>query len=184
MKRYILVTVVGAVLAGCGTPNNAPITDASSTFKVEKATNPTPTARPTFPETEYAALSKAGAAVVSGQAFLKTRGGDVKVGAGNSIYLHPVTSYSTFERLHIGDPGGLAPYDPRVINYMRETIADATGRFTFKKVPDGEYYLAGKIKWEVPHISRYGSYMETQGGWIWKTVAVKNGEPVEVMLTE
>jgi hypothetical protein len=37
-----------------------------------------PQQRMPFPEHEYQSLAKSGSAVVKGQAFLKTRGGDVK----------------------------------------------------------------------------------------------------------
>lgn len=47
-----------------------------------------------FPQEEYSSLPEAGTAVVHGQAFLKTRGGDVKTAAGEEVILNPVTSYS------------------------------------------------------------------------------------------
>lgn len=53
-----------------------------------------PIPRVLFQESEYLALPKTGTATIIGQAFLKTRGGDVKTAAGNEILLNPVTSYS------------------------------------------------------------------------------------------
>lgn len=161
MKRIIAMAALTAILAGCATANR----------------DYNPTRRPVFPEAEYAALAKTGSATVTGQLFMRTRGGDVKTGAGDTIYLNPVTSYSAFAYEHRSDPDGMTDADPRLFPYMRNTVADATGRFTFKNVPDGEYYLSGKVTWEVPN-------MATQGGTIWKQITVKNGESVEAMLTK
>ncbi len=44
-----------------------------------------PVQRIPFPEAEYATLKMNGTAVIRGQAFLKTRGGDVKTAAGNEV---------------------------------------------------------------------------------------------------
>jgi hypothetical protein len=165
MKRVLSTTLFAAVIVGCAS---------------ERPTI-TPLPRPPFPEAEYAALPKTGTGVVTGQAFLKTRGGDVKTGAGNTIYLNPVTSYSKYAYEFRYSSGGIAPPDPRIYGYMRETIADASGRFTFRNVPAGEYYVTGKVTWEAP--TGYQHSMQTQGGAIWKPVTVDDGATVEVMLT-
>ena len=123
MERMLLAAVAAASLASCAAP---------------RVYVPTPIERPPFPEAEYAALAKTGTATVTGQAFLKTRGGDVKTGAGNAVYLNPVTSYSKFAYDHRLAYDGLSPVDQRMNAYLRQTVADASGRFSFKNVPDGE----------------------------------------------
>lgn len=153
------------MLAGCGAPRTSQRI-----------------ARPTFPEAEYAALPRTGIAIVSGQGFLKTRGGDVKTAAGNTVFLEPATSYSKFaNELRLPSNVYVAPPDPRMKQYTRETVADGSGRFSFKNVPDGEYYLGTTVSWEAP--TGYKFSLQTQGGLITKKIAVKNGEPVDVMLT-
>ena len=47
-----------------------------------------------FPIAEYEMLNRKGTGIVTGQAFLRTRSGDVKTTAGDEILLNPVTSYS------------------------------------------------------------------------------------------
>jgi hypothetical protein len=170
MKRLLLTAALATTVAGC--------------MPMYTYTPPLMIQRPAFPSAEYAALPKTGTATVTGQAFLKTRGGDVKTGAGNPIFLEPVTSYSTFAYSHKDYSGPLTPPAPQLEQYKRSVIADASGRFTFRNVPDGNYYLSGRVSWEVPNISKYTSYMSTQGGDIWKTITVKDGQSVEVMLTE
>jgi hypothetical protein len=165
MKRLILALATAATLAGCAAPKQAVSLQ-----------------RPPFPDAEYAALVQNGTAVVMGQVFLKTRGGDVKTGAGNVVYLNPATSYSKFAFQHSRYPGGLDAPDSRLHGYMRQTVADASGRFTFKNVPAGEYYVTGKVTWEAFDSNARG--LRPQGGAIWKLIAVDEGETVEVMVTD
>lgn len=166
MKKIILSAALALTLSGCVT-----------------YTPPSPVMRPPFPEAEYAALNKTGSAVVAGQAFLKTRGGDVKTGAGNAVYIMPVTSYSTFAYDQRSADAPLSQPDPRMNAFTRETAADASGRFSFKNVPNGNYYIKTSVTWEVPTGGKY-SYMSTQGGDLWKTVRVENDESVDVIITE
>lgn len=60
----------------------------------------------------------------------------------------------------------MTPPDPRLLGYMRQTIANASGRFKFRNVPASEYYVTGQVTWEVPGLC-------TQGGAIWKLISVQ-----------
>lgn len=134
-----------------------------------------------FNEAEYAPYVGEGTVSIYGDAFLKTRGGDVKKGAGNEVFLNPVTSYSTewFERTIIGGQP-LEAADPRALKYHRKTRADGDGKFEFEKLPPGEYYLACFISWEIP--GPYGSAQST-GGWVYAKVKLVPGERKKVVLT-
>ena len=167
MKRLIIIAALAISVTGCAT---------------RRAPPPPLLARPTFPIAEYEALPKTGSGAVTGQAFLKTRGGDVKTGAGNKIYLYPVTSYLLWDEAN--SRSKKTSIDSRFYEFRRETIADASGRFTFKNVPNGDYKLTGEVTWQVPQVTKYSSYMSTQGGWITKMITVANGETTEIMLTE
>lgn len=133
-----------------------------------------------FPEGEYLALPKTGTATVRGQAFLKTRGGDVKTAAGNRVLLNPVTSYSLewYVRAYIQNQRIESP-DPRIAAYVPIEIADGSGRFVFKNVPAGEYFVTTEVTWEAP--TGYG--LQTQGGLVSKRIKVNAGEEVEVIVT-
>jgi len=135
-----------------------------------------------FPTSEYDMLAKRGTGVVKGQAFLKTRGGDVKLAAGNEITLNPVTSYSDqwYQTAYLGNKP-LAEPDPRYDDYILTTIADGDGRFAFKNVPPGRYYLTTAIVWEVPS---YGGSTSQTGARVCKVIEVVNDKTVNVILTK
>jgi hypothetical protein len=134
-----------------------------------------------FTEDEYLPYTKDGTGNIKGQAFLKTKSGDVKYGAGNTIYLIPNTSY-TKELMDkaIEKCGGFTTnMDYRLNKYIKTTIADGEGRFEFLKLPPGDYYVGCQVAWQ--YATRYGA-MPT-GGNIVKPANVKEGESVKVILT-
>lgn len=162
MQKLMVVTVM-LTLTGCAVPQVQPIE------------------RIAFPENEYIQLKKIGTSTVKGQAFLKTRGGDVKVAAGEKVWLNPVTSYSNqwYESHLLNRPLGTA--DPRQDQYIKETTADGSGRFAFRNVPSGDYYITTKVLWE--SATGYGGGLVTQGGFISQKIKINDHEEVEIILT-
>lgn len=141
-----------------------------------------PIPRIAFPIQEYKALAKTGTGIVEGQAFLRTRGGDVKVGAGSSVILNPRTSYSDqWYQVNYLQRRPMEMADYAQVEYHIETIADAEGRFSFSNVPPGQYYATTKITWEAP-VGYNGSLM-LQGDWISKRIIVKDNATTKVILT-
>jgi len=134
-----------------------------------------------FVPEEYEPYAGEGTATISGQAFAKTRGGDVKYGAGCNVVMNPVTSYSRewwARAVRVGDR--LAAPDPRILAYTHQTTADGEGRFTFEKLKPGDYYVACWITWEVP--SRYST--SKQAVCVGKLIRVGDGESVNVVLPQ
>lgn len=133
-----------------------------------------------FPKAEYEALAKTGTGSVTGQVFMKTRGGDVKVGAGNEVLLIPVTSHSRtlYQAYQMNAAPSNSP-DPRAKPYTLRMIAGVDGDFAFKNVPPGDYYLAGTVTWEAPG----RNYASQQGGFIMMPVTVEDGQEKRIMLT-
>lgn len=132
-----------------------------------------------YPADEYAALEKTGTSAIEGQLFMRTRGGDVKYGAGSEIAVAPVTSYSreTTRIIREGKTPTLA--DSRVSAFTHKTQADGEGRFKVTGLPAGDFYVVGGVWWET------GSpYMPRQGGVVIKQVHLDEGETQEVMLTQ
>ncbi len=166
MKRFYfaILSVIGAgFLAGCVVPAPAPAKRQAA-----------------FVESEFAPYAGAGTSTVTGQAFLKTRGGEVRFGAGCEVVMVPVTSYTTetHQRAVMGGER-LGPHDSRYATYRRTTIADGNGNFEFRNVPAGEYYLDCVIQWEYP--TQYGP--APTGGAAFGQVRVTSGETVKVVLT-
>ncbi len=161
--RLIMLFVAVAVLSAC-----VPMTP--------------PVSRMPFPENEYTSLTKSGNATVRGQAFLKTRGGDVKTAAGNVVNLNPVTSYSLewYEKAYL-TASRIVPADPRMWNYVVKQVADGSGRFTFKNVAPGEYFVTSTVTWETA--TGYQGALQVQGGVVSKRITVKSGDDLDVVVT-
>ncbi len=112
---------------------------------------------------EYEAYRGHGTAELTGLAVAKTREGEPVFGADDSVYLFPATRYTDewwtrtmVEGRYLTDP------DPRSLAYMRTTVADDEGRFRFRSLPAGEYYVVCTITWTevlVTPKSRRGSYL-------------------------
>lgn len=135
----------------------------------------------TFNEAEYLPYGHPGSASIAGQAFLKTRSGDVKYGAGNDVYLNPVTSYSTeWWNRSVVRGEKLEPPDDRAGRYLKTVIADGEGRFEFKNLPPGDYYVFCPVYWEVPA----GYVSSITGGNTGVKVSLKSGERANVILRQ
>jgi len=132
---------------------------------------------------EYQTYLDGGTASISGQVFLRTVGGDVKVGAGSPVTLDPATAYS-HEWWHQAGKWWLrraiTPPDPIFAQARHTTTADAEGRFHFEDLAAGSYYLRSQVTWDA---GRYTYVDDTQGGLVWRQVALKDGEKVDVVLT-
>ncbi len=97
---------------------------------------------------EYEAYRGHGTAELAGLAVAKTREGEPVFGADDTVYLFPATRYTDewwtrtmVEGRYLTDP------DPRSLAYMRTTVADDGGRFRFRSLPAGEYYVVCTITW-------------------------------------
>jgi len=125
----------------------------------------------TYNEAEFTPFAGAGPASLNGQAFLKTVGGDVKTCAGNQVFLVPSTPYNDEVIAHtrVGEP--LANRDSRATQFTRVSICDASGKFTFDRIPAKKWYVVTKVTWGVP--SEYG--INQQGGEVLQVVDLKNG---------
>jgi hypothetical protein len=108
---------------------------------------------PEFPVNEYVRYSKVGNAEVSGQVFAKTTTGEVKVGAGSSVFIVPSTSYSVFmlqnckamypHKCHV-----VHNVDHRYEGFIKKTRADKDGNYKFKNIPAGKYFIQSSVTWQ------------------------------------
>lgn len=162
----VLVAAMLPALAGCAMPQATPYI----------ITQP-------FDESRLAWATKPGDSSIRGQAFLKTRGGDVKTCAGNAVRLLPVSPYTseiyTAARGRLSD-GGWSNRDPGLSRYVKRSTCDAQGYFSFKNLPAGEWFLQTSVLWEAP--TPAGSGLMRQGGALLDTTVTKPGEQTELIM--
>ncbi len=159
-KVFMSVAAIIALIAGCA-------------MAPQKINTP-------FEDTPFIQHMAQGSGTIKGQAFMKTRGGDVKFGAGNKVELVPLTPYIR-ERLDRATikAENVEPRDPRVEKYVRTTVADGSGNFEFSNIPPGSYAVYCEISWLVP--GAYGGNMT--GGMAYATVTIKDAESIKVIVT-
>jgi hypothetical protein len=163
-KVLVLLVVLSLVLIGCAGRK-------ASVYQRQTV----------FIEEEYGPYTEAGTGSIVGQVFVETEDGETKYGSGSTIYLNPVTTYST-EWFNIGILQGkeLSEADVRVWAYHEEAVADRMGNFRFTNLAPGEYYLATAVNWEIQ--GEKGS--KTIGVIVGTRASVGEGETVDVVLTK
>lgn len=132
-------------------------------------------------ENELALYLKKGTASIVGQAYRKTKGREVKYGAGVFIYLMPVCSYTSEFIKGVSTGQRDETIDHRLNAYIRKTVGDAEGRFEFLNLPAGSYYVFTVINWEGG--AGYKGSLERTSGVIYRPVSVSEGEKVKVIVT-
>ncbi|MGD1090116.1 MAG: hypothetical protein ABR955_15535, partial [Verrucomicrobiota bacterium] len=133
IANFTCIVALAALVAGCATQMTTP-----------------------FDESAFQPFVGKGTSTITGQAFQKTIGGDVKYGAGDEVSLIPATPYTT-EMIQAWQKSArknlllLPPQiTPQLQKYVREVIADGSGNFEFQNIPAGDYYIVCPIFWSVP----------------------------------
>jgi len=117
-----------------------------------------------------------GNCTITGQAFMRTRGGEAKTAAGLKVELYPATPYFVERYEHWGKMNIEPPMPAQAKQVMREVVCDATGNFEFNGLPPGEYVLYCYIQWLV-------SASQYSGGVVKGKVTVGEGQSVKILLT-
>jgi hypothetical protein len=103
-----------------------------------------------FVESEYAPYRVAGTSGFEGEAFARTRAGNVVNAAGLPVRLHPATSIGREWFEISADYCTVAgQWDGRATEFTREVVAGADGHFRFEGLPPGDYYIVSVVTWEV-----------------------------------
>jgi hypothetical protein len=137
-----------------------------------------------FNEQDFATYTYKGTSSISGQAFLKTRGGAVRYAAGDAVYITPATSYTREIAQFLEDndrdttivQGGPPEKSQQLARYVRKTTADGSGNFAFNGLTDGYYYVECGIYWMA------GS--RSTGSTVRKLYQIGAGQQARVILTE
>ncbi len=143
---------------------------------------------------DVAWFSDPGPGSIEGSALLRKRDGAVVTCGGTEVVLRPRSAYAE-ERVTAmyGSPrGGFRPigpevqFEPESDTYRstdRRTVCDAQGKFKFKNLPAGRYYVVAKVTWEVPSGSAPVPPLP-QGGFLLKPVDLGADEHPELVLTD
>ena len=169
MKRALALGFL-AIVAGCTQIGLAPPDTGLSTPM-------------TSSEVEWA--RKNGANTVSGTASIKS-GNEVHTCAGQSANLIPDSPYARARMTAIfGNTtkgmraASLQPVkfdrdDQVYVASLRNTRCDASGSFSFPRVPDGVWFVTSSVKWQ--------GASQVEGGSMMRQVEVRGGKLVKVTL--
>jgi hypothetical protein len=168
MKPAALLLGLSLAVAGCGQ------------FGLQETALATPIAPS---EVDWA--RKGGANTVSGSALMKA-GGTSHTCAGQSAILIPDSAYARarmtaifgnaskgMRAASIG-PAKFERDDPLYVSSLRTTRCDASGSFSFPRVPDGVWYVTSSVKWQ--------GASQVEGGSMMERVDVRGGRLVKVSL--
>lgn len=129
----------------------------------------------TFDSAEVAFIHDEGTATIQGSAFIRQRGGGVVNCAGEPVSLIPSGAYARERKMILYGTttspgyrnfsenafGGKMPEDApaQYFTYARATRCDVDGRFEFKNVAPGSYFVTTTITWTVGRIPQGGYLM-------------------------
>lgn len=142
-----------------------------------------------FDAIETAFMDKPGKTIVTGQAFLPDKAGqmNVRYAAGEIVRLIPATRYARARLDYYFHGAKFAPAsaipkndpDPDYVAHTRTTKAGPTGRFAFENVPPGDYFISTQVIWKPEQA------FQSEGGLIYEEVTVTGAEtkPVEVIVS-
>jgi hypothetical protein len=139
-----------------------------------------------FNPADFSGALRKGSGTVTGRVSVDTQNHGPIQPRYQPIILVPVNAYTTenVQRRFINGEN-LQVADKRLLQYERTTQTDADGRFTFRGVPAGDYYIEGELPWLISYMSTddqgiserlYVSYFK----YYFARVTVKEGQTVQV----
>ena len=186
-----LVFAAAALAFGCKSSGSAPSTNGAPAPAAPQSSANAPGGTTGAVAADYYPFSKAGTAVIDGQAFVVIRGGDVlldtrgylttlsdnvRTASGRDVTLDPATPYAMTWYMKEGTSlrrFESAPKDPAFRAARKTTVADEAGKFKFEGLPAGRYIIRTTITWQTP---RDSYRMMTQGGVASAVIDLSEGE--------
>lgn len=141
-----------------------------------------------FSPEEAAFITKPGSGTITGHAFRTRSRGIVVNAAGEVVRLVPATDYAKARFSQIYGTAKYVPLaayprqddiDPRYAEYTRTTKSEANGRFVFRNVPPGAYFVTTQVVWgDEDALAR-------QGGSVYDSVTLtgRETEPAHLILS-
>ena len=124
-------------------------------------------------------------------AFLRTRGGDIKLCAGYEVTLWKQTIYSAERVSHLYDRiGDVLVGNPNTASlqfssgppFQMTKICDSSGKVLFSGVPPGKYYVSSLVMWDVYDSNIRG--LTGSGGLTAKIITVtEDDDRIDLVLT-
>lgn len=137
--------------------------------------NPTMTKRELLNEQEYAPYRGTGTSEIDGQVVIQLPSGESLYGANCQVRALPVTDESTKYIQNVVLPGKVEKAKQGLESVSWVAQSDELGRFQFRELPAGSYYLTCPLAW-----LQNG---ETRQGIAWAQTQVGDGEKVDVTVT-
>jgi hypothetical protein len=103
-----------------------------------------------FDAADFAPFAGDGPATLDGEAFAKTKGGELRTCMGETVFLIPANAFSisVINRFAFGTPVAKSWAGPAA-PYWRESTCDSQGKFTFAGLPPGNWIAYGEVRWRV-----------------------------------
>ena len=124
-------------------------------------------------------------------AFLRTRGGDIKLCAGYEVALWKQTIYSAERVSHLYDRlGDVLIGNPNIASlrfssgppFSMTKICDSSGKVIFSGVPPGKYYVSSLVMWDVMNSTLSG--LTGSGGRTARIITVtEDDDRIDLVLT-
>jgi len=128
-----------------------------------------------FDEAAHQSYEGVGTGSITGQAFLRQKGGGVVTCAGSPVIIVPGTAY--FRRvMEAARSGAIGQIDPAARALAKQTMCDAQGNFTATGLRGGDWLVTTSVQWSVGYAQ--------QGGGLLKDVMVEDGKQAAVLLTD
>lgn len=134
-----------------------------------------------FIPAEASFINNIGKGAIEGQAFLRRNDGVVVYAAGSEVKLIPATAYAEERMTAIYGAAKIAYWnagfkndDQSYYQYMKTTIADGEGKFAFKEIADGSYFVVTTVTWMAGNVP--------QGGTLMERVTISGGSMQQVIL--
>lgn len=161
--RSILSIAAALLLVGCAQQQpRAPLTAWEPAYSAE----------------EHAPYRADGTSSITGQAFLRQRGGGVVTCAGEKVMALPDTQY--FRETLVQLKAGLRPASDQErwqgAGLVRWSQCDAQGNFAFAKLPAGKWIITTAVQWTIGY--------RQQGGMVSTNVNVAPGQALPILISD